>query len=96
MSKSKSESETPSFRELNLAEPLLKALDEIGYETPSPIQAKASAPPEPVSSPDDPLSSAEYDVNWNKGMSAGKQIILAILVASIILVGVWYFFFARP
>jgi ATP-dependent RNA helicase DeaD len=38
---SKSKSETPSFRELNLAEPLLKALDEIGYETPSPIQAQA-------------------------------------------------------
>jgi len=38
---SKSKSETPSFRDLNLAEPLLKALDEIGYETPSPIQAQA-------------------------------------------------------
>ncbi len=38
---SKPKSETPSFRELNLAEPLLKALDEIGYETPSPIQAQA-------------------------------------------------------
>ncbi len=38
---SKSKSETLSFRELNLTEPLLKALDEIGYETPSPIQAQA-------------------------------------------------------
>ncbi|MGB5628112.1 MAG: DEAD/DEAH box helicase, partial [Woeseiaceae bacterium] len=38
---SKQKSETPSFRELQLAEPLLRALDEIGYETPSPIQAQA-------------------------------------------------------
>ncbi|MDH5456726.1 MAG: DEAD/DEAH box helicase, partial [Gammaproteobacteria bacterium] len=34
-------SETPSFRELNLAAPLIEALDQIGYETPSPIQAQA-------------------------------------------------------
>ena len=38
---SKTLSETSSFRELNIAAPLLKALDEIGYETPSPIQAQA-------------------------------------------------------
>ncbi len=38
---SKPETGTPSFRELQLAEPLLKALDEIGYESPSPIQAQA-------------------------------------------------------
>ncbi|MCX7097157.1 MAG: DEAD/DEAH box helicase [Methylococcales bacterium] len=30
----------PSFRELALIEPLLKALDDVGYETPSPIQAQ--------------------------------------------------------
>ncbi len=29
------------FRDLNLAAPLLTALDEVGYETPSPIQAQA-------------------------------------------------------
>ena len=33
-----------SFRELDLAPPLLKVLDEIGYETPSPIQAQAVPP----------------------------------------------------
>jgi ATP-dependent RNA helicase DeaD len=31
----------PSFQELGLSEPLLKALDEVGYEAPSPIQARA-------------------------------------------------------
>jgi ATP-dependent RNA helicase DeaD len=36
-----SKAETVSFRELNIAAPLLKALDEIGYETPTPIQAQA-------------------------------------------------------
>ena len=30
-----------TFRDLNIAEPLIAALDEIGYETPSPIQAQA-------------------------------------------------------
>jgi ATP-dependent RNA helicase DeaD len=30
----------PSFRDLDLTEPLLKALDDVGYETPSPIQAQ--------------------------------------------------------
>jgi len=30
-----------TFRDLNLAAPLLAALDEVGYETPSPIQAQA-------------------------------------------------------
>jgi len=30
-----------SFRDLNLPAPLLSALDEVGYETPSPIQAQA-------------------------------------------------------
>ena len=30
----------PGFRELGLSRPLLKALNDIGYETPSPIQAK--------------------------------------------------------
>jgi ATP-dependent RNA helicase DeaD len=31
----------PSFRDLELPAPLLAALDEVGYETPSPIQAQA-------------------------------------------------------
>ena len=30
-----------SFSDLELAAPLLKALDDVGYETPSPIQAQA-------------------------------------------------------
>src|SRR5690242_3588407 len=34
----------PPFRDLGLAAPLLTALDEVGYETPSPIQA-ATIPP---------------------------------------------------
>ncbi|MGN6520770.1 MAG: DEAD/DEAH box helicase [Dokdonella sp.] len=34
----------PPFRDLGLATPLLAALDEVGYETPSPIQA-ATIPP---------------------------------------------------
>jgi ATP-dependent RNA helicase DeaD len=33
-------SPTPSFRDLNLPAPLLAALDAVGYETPSPIQAQ--------------------------------------------------------
>ncbi|HEY4074026.1 MAG TPA: DEAD/DEAH box helicase [Herbaspirillum sp.] len=34
-----SETPTPSFSELNLTEPLLRVLKELGYESPSPIQA---------------------------------------------------------
>ncbi len=41
MSKSNEPRETLMFRDLNLAEPLIEALNEIGYETPTPIQAKA-------------------------------------------------------
>ncbi len=41
MSKSNESRETLQFRDLKLAEPLIKALNEIGYETPTPIQAKA-------------------------------------------------------
>ncbi len=37
---SDSVSPLPSFRDLALSEPILKALDVVGYETPSPIQAK--------------------------------------------------------
>jgi ATP-dependent RNA helicase DeaD len=29
------------FRDLNLSEPLIRVLDEIGYETPTPIQSQA-------------------------------------------------------
>ena len=32
------------FADLNLGEPILKALDDVGYESPSPIQA-ATIPP---------------------------------------------------
>lgn len=35
---------TPLFSELGLASPILKAVQEAGYETPSPIQAKSIAP----------------------------------------------------
>jgi ATP-dependent RNA helicase DeaD len=34
-------SPVPGFRELNLPAPLLTVLDEVGYETPTPIQAQA-------------------------------------------------------
>jgi ATP-dependent RNA helicase DeaD len=39
-----SKSGTTSFRDLNLAEPLIRVLDEIGYETPTPIQDQAIPP----------------------------------------------------
>ena len=32
------------FSDLKLAKPLLTALDEVGYETPSPIQVQAIPP----------------------------------------------------
>jgi len=35
---------TTTFRDMKIAEPLLTALDEIGYETPSPIQVQAIPP----------------------------------------------------
>jgi superfamily II DNA/RNA helicase len=38
MSKSNAESGTTRFSDLKLSAPLIKALDEIGYETPTPIQ----------------------------------------------------------
>jgi len=41
MSKSQSDTATPSFSDLDLSAPLMAALDEVGYETPSPIQAQA-------------------------------------------------------
>jgi len=34
------EKQQPTFAELNLIAPVLKALDDVGYETPTPIQAK--------------------------------------------------------
>ena len=33
-----------TFKELNLSAPLLRAVQEAGYETPSPIQAAAIPP----------------------------------------------------
>jgi len=41
MSESKSDTATASFSDLDLSAPLMAALDEVGYETPSPIQAQA-------------------------------------------------------
>lgn len=41
MTKPKPKPATTTFRDMKIAEPLLTALDEIGYETPSPIQAQA-------------------------------------------------------
>ena len=35
-----SESEQLTFQQLALSEPILKALNDVGYETPSPIQAE--------------------------------------------------------
>ena len=35
---------TPSFRDLGLSEPLVRVLEEIGYETPTPIQSQAIPP----------------------------------------------------
>ena len=35
---------TTSFRDLKLSEPLIRVLDEIGYETPTPIQSQAIPP----------------------------------------------------
>jgi len=44
MSKSDARSGTTSFRDLKLSEPLTRVLDEIGYETPTPIQSQAIPP----------------------------------------------------
>ena len=41
MSKSTTDPVTTRFRDLNLARQLVEALDEIGYETPTPIQVQA-------------------------------------------------------
>lgn len=40
MTTSPKPSADPSFRDLGLSEAIVKALGEIGYETPSPIQAR--------------------------------------------------------
>jgi len=44
MSKSDAKPGTTSFRDLKLSEPLIRVLDEIGYETPTPIQSLAIPP----------------------------------------------------
>lgn len=41
MSKSDASPGATSFRDLKLSEPLIRVLDEIGYETPTPIQSQA-------------------------------------------------------
>lgn len=41
MSKPKAKRGSTSFRELKLAAPLIQVLDEVGYETPTPIQSQA-------------------------------------------------------
>ncbi|MGH2542228.1 MAG: DEAD/DEAH box helicase, partial [Ardenticatenaceae bacterium] len=35
---------TTSFEQLNLSEPILRIINEVGYETPTPIQAKTILP----------------------------------------------------
>ncbi|MBT3336063.1 MAG: DEAD/DEAH box helicase, partial [Methylococcales bacterium] len=32
------------FKDLNLSDPVLKSLDSVGYETPTPIQARTIPP----------------------------------------------------
>jgi ATP-dependent RNA helicase DeaD len=44
MPKSDAKPGTTSFRDLKLSEPLIRVLDEIGYETPTPIQSQAIPP----------------------------------------------------
>jgi len=44
MSKSDAKRGTTSFRDLNLSDPIIRVLDEIGYETPTPIQSQAIPP----------------------------------------------------
>jgi ATP-dependent RNA helicase DeaD len=44
MPKSDAKPGTTSFRDLKLSEPLIRVLDEIGYETPTPIQKQAIPP----------------------------------------------------
>lgn len=44
MPKSDARPGTTSFRDLKLSEPLIRVLDEIGYETPTPIQSQAIPP----------------------------------------------------
>ncbi len=39
-----SENSIPTFADLNLAPPIFKVIDEVGYETPSPIQAQSIPP----------------------------------------------------
>ena len=48
-----------TFKELNLSAPLLRAVQEAGYETPSPIQAAAIPPLRSSSRPSRPHSKAE-------------------------------------
>ena len=40
--------QTPTFAELGLSAPVLEAVTEIGYETPSPIQAAAAKRGAPI------------------------------------------------
>ncbi|MFK8054105.1 MAG: DEAD/DEAH box helicase [Woeseiaceae bacterium] len=44
MSKSDTKAEPMSFRDLKLSEPLIQALDDIGYESPTPIQQQSIPP----------------------------------------------------
>ena len=41
MSKPSEKPKQTSFRDLQLSAPMLKVLDELGYETPTPIQTEA-------------------------------------------------------
>jgi ATP-dependent RNA helicase DeaD len=61
----------PSFRDLALIEPVLKALNDVGYETPSPIQAQTI-----------PLILAGKDVLGQAQTGTGKTAAFALPILS--------------
>ncbi len=61
----------PSFRDLALIDPLLRALDDVGYETPSPIQAQTI-----------PLLLAGKDVLGQAQTGTGKTAAFALPILS--------------
>lgn len=62
---------TPSFGELSLSDPILKALNDVGYETPSPIQAQII-----------PLVAAGNDVLGQAQTGTGKTAAFALPLLS--------------
>ncbi len=63
----------PSFQDIGLAKPVLKALDTVGYETPSPIQAQTI-----------PLMLAGKDVLGQAQTGTGKTAAFALPLLSLI------------